>query len=667
MKSYEKEIVLEGLYSAILSDCRNTYPDDHPSLDLDESRLLALGRNRGLGFYTLDLPAMGKCFDIALSKGFLPLSKVPGFGALSKGSTIPKLFSGMWLKVFDHSGMLRSEPDINAILFLRQLLYAAKKLRITCDEKRTFDAVKEFFRIEAELRLPSLRWDEDDLGIDHSRDLHLADSLRVGDNPGFQPASTCDDLFASGSVVEPPPSLLDTIQQVADIVSSSLGWFDPLEWKTKHGPGAVADQKSGKSKYAFPTWPAKLEAVFPLADFAFANLSMWADAINNESVVSKGFSLHEPPARLIAVPKTQKGPRLIASEPTSHQWAQQAINDFLRSMVAESPIGPSISFRSQESSRDFALRASLSESHSTIDLSSASDRLSCWLVERMFRRNITLLRALHASRTRYLINEISDKSPKYVVLKKLAPQGAAFTFPIQTYVYSCIVIGTMLHAIDLPVTPSSIWRMARETRTFGDDMIVPKGVGETVIQVLEHLGFQVNRDKTFSTGKFRESCGMDAFAGYDVTPAYFLESYDRTRPGSVSSVIDASNNFYKKGFWCAASWIESTLPGHILKNMPVVRADAGAFGLASFTGNKVDHLKKRWNPNLHVEEVFVTRVKARVTKLQDEGESALLQYFTEDPSPDIIWESGIAQRPESFIRPGWVPISQFYYEFRSRK
>nr|UJQ85070.1 MAG: putative replicase protein [Leviviridae sp.] len=656
--------LVHGAIQSIIRDAQDAFPDCRQELDRDLSRLLTLFESRGLSFFTIDLPEAGKWFDHYLSTGSLGSFPIPGFGKKIRSSPMPLLLGSLMSRVFDLVGMLRPIPDVTAILFLRQLFYAAKKLRITCDESRTLESVRDFFRIESEMRSPTLNWvGTAPLPPDIGRGLHLLDGV-----PGFnysereisdQAGWATGELFQleQSSAATPASDLLDIVQRTADVVSGFIGNFDYSEsrWRTKHGPGAVSDLRGGVSKYSFPCWPEKLEGVFPQSEYAFANFRAWSDAV--DSIAGNGpiLSRNEPPSRLIAVPKSQKGPRLIASEPTAHQWCQQAVMDFLRSRVDSSFLGASIKFFDQTHNQEGALQASLSGSHWTIDLSSASDRMSLWCVERIFRRNYPLLGALHASRTRWMENTINPNCPRYVVLKKLAPQGAAFTFPVQSLIYYTVIVGCMIHALGLKPSIREISRMGREVRVFGDDLVVPSAVGETVIQVLEYLGFRANGLKTYKCGKFRESCGLEAYEGVEVTPAYVLEPYDSSKPTSVASVVDSSNNFHRKGFWHTAEMLVSTLPPELREKLAVVPDGSGSFGLTSYCGSKLDHLRRRWNKFLHRYDRKVLTVTSTVQKLPDQGDSCLLQYFTEAPSPENFWKSGVNKRPVSLIRDRWVP------------
>ena len=125
MKSYV--VYLQGLYKAMLSNIAESDPTLRSDCERDSSRLLSLIEQRGLPFLMVDLPAMAKHLDWCLSHERLTISGIPGFRPYSKKSTIPRLFKGMWLRVFDDLGVLRVNVDAKSIRNLRQLLLAAKK------------------------------------------------------------------------------------------------------------------------------------------------------------------------------------------------------------------------------------------------------------------------------------------------------------------------------------------------------------------------------------------------------------------------------------------------------------------------------------------------------------------------------------------------------------
>jgi len=652
MKSYV--IYLQGLYAAILSSIAESDPTLRRDCFRDSSRLLSLIEQRGLPFLMVDLPAMGKHLDKCLSIGLLTSAGVAGFRPYSRRSTIPRLFKGMWLRVFDDVGVLRVDADATCIRNLRQLLYAAKKVKVACDDSKTWEHVNEFFQIDREIRSPSLNWDEDEFRID---DIH---GLHIGDHDLLSPAPLFDRLDYDGQQGGPSPQLdrgfADAVQCTADIVSATLGCFSASEWRTKHGPGAVADQRHTQFKYDFPTWPAKLENVFPMSEFGFANYDSWVEFLSRDGAQDL-FRSHEPPSKLIAVPKTLKGPRLIAAEPVSHQWCQQSILDFLTSSLRRTPIASSIHFRDQTYNQRLALRASHTQSHATIDLSSASDRLSCWLVERIFRRLPSLVEALHASRTRWVVNTIDRKSPKHHLLRKFACMGSACTFPVQSYVFCILAVSSVLYSRGIRPTISSVRAASREVLVFGDDIIIPIDCWEQLQGLLSDLGLKVNQAKTFGTGMFRESCGLDAWDGHDVTPTYTITYPDVSRPESIASSVETHNNFVKRGWYGVADYAKSRVLEERRFAIPHVPLGSGTFGWYDHNMVGNDLLRKRFNPFTMQVERHCTVVESTMKRTPTGRNSQLLQYFTEvRPVPFIRGDRiGVAERSRTSIRTRWVP------------
>jgi hypothetical protein len=681
LKSYDTFLL--GVHAALSRDVAAYYPEGATEWRRDQTRLRSLLNTRGLRYLTIDLVAAGKHFDQCLQAGLYTPSLIAGM-AVEKGRAIPRLFGGLLGKVFGrHSGKLRIDVDLQAISLLRQTYYLAKKIRMTCRDKETFSTVSEYFDIERSIRSSSLDWECDRIDRTDIHRLHLGDAgpVRSGTEDGRQlslalsvesATKTADDTIARVRAI---PGLLDTIQRVADLMSTEIGDFDYADLLPKHGPGAVAD-RGRESKFDFPYWPAKLNNSFPAEYFAYYNeASVWTDQDDGAPTLSKG----EPPSRLIAVPKTQKAPRLIASEPTAHQWIQQSILRFLTRRMDDMWLSHCVSIRDQRPSRHLALLASTHCHLSTIDLSSASDRVSCWLVERIFRRNGRLIDAFHACRTRWLVNDIDKKQPRHTMLRKFSTMGSALTFPVQSIIYAVVCVGVDIWMENSLVREgvrqprSDLTRLSalefrkqlvcssKRVRVFGDDLIHPVESTALLIEVLTYLGLKVNTSKTFAAGFFRESCGLDAYQGIDVTPCYVNEVPCDTEPESLISVVESSNNCHERGLWWLADYLVNALPGWFRNNLAVKAVGSGAFGLSSFVGADLTHLKKRWNEQLHHEEVRVLTALPKGRKRRGiRGSAALLQYFTEAPPPTIKWANGVGLRTPLTLKRMGVPT--YYYQ-----
>lgn len=585
------------LYDAIFLDLVNMHPSIRSDLERDFTRLLNAEADVGLPFYTIALPAGCKWFEESLSAGRLKELRPPHFGVKSKVDKRPKLCYGLISQIFEPDGTLRLAFDPSYVQSVRQVLLALKKLDMECEERYTNESVRKFHEIETSLPRPwEGTWSSDTPSW----------ALRSG-HPIW---GDCAELNGQTHLFDAADPLLqldsqynwEGLRRFSASVLYQFGQFDPYEIRPKHGPGAVSDRLESYVKYDFAYWSERLECVFPYDWHASGRFAV-PDYVRYEEFASQ---MH-------AVPKTQSGPRLIAAEPTPHQWIQQGIRYWLETRCKNSILKDSIDFRSQETSRQMALAASYDGQLATVDLSSASDRLSCRLVEFLFQRNRQLLDGLHACRTRAM----RDIHGELVLLRKFATQGSAVIFPLQSIVYAILA----LWAVGLARGKAN-WRELRElaplVRVFGDDIIVPVDVYPVLKGLLETLLLKVNTTKSHATGYFRESCGMDAYAGIDVTPAYLRKFYSST-PESLVSIVEASNNFHKKGYWHTAKYLEQTVPWAERKLIPI-GTTLGAVGLFSYCGVSTDHLRKRYNRDLHREEVKLIDVEIKPTLVQGDGE-----------------------------------------------
>lgn len=653
-KSYE-EFAL-GVYAAQLVDCAAYYPVLAREFDRDYSRLCSAVKCQGIRFLLDTLPSFRKHLDKCLQDGRLTPSGLPHMRPFKRRGVIPRLFRGLLLRVFDSSGALRCDPDKEAIRLLRQLYSVVAKVEIASSRQDTAKAAIDFFRTDREVKLGDLQWDNHlHFAAERAGRLSFTD---VGQTP-----VTCETLPLFEEERQPLPvathQVMESIQRVADLISSYLGVFTPSDWRPKHGPGAVSDQRWGSYKYDFKNWPDRLEATFPYADFALANYSM-LEADSPMAALSQEFLL-ERGSKLIAVPKTLSTPRLIASEPTSHQWCQQIIKDYFYRRSRDTFISRFVSFEDQSLNGHLALRASHDQAHATIDLSSASDRVSCWHVERLFRRLPCLLTALQSCRTAWIQQELCWDIPRYQPVRKYSTMGNATIFPVQSLFFLAIALGAYAHVRKIKVSAESFKRLGKmEVRVFGDDIIVPTDCADVVVAALTTLGLRVNANKTFLTGKFKESCGVDAYDGHIVTPVRILKKPVRTSPGSIVSCVDVHHNLCNAGFVATARFIQKTAGRTVSNTIRFVKHGSGLFGWSDAFGTEPTNTRVRWNSDLMRSETRCLRPKVVEHRATNTESSGLLQFFTEAAkvvtSPDSS-HGWLLRRPKAGLGSGWVPTA----------
>lgn len=623
--------VLLHVLLGVREDIRVTYPT-LKGVCLDFDRLALYCQTRGLGLFTLDLPHLDTLLLRGLESGRLPLEG-PLSKAVSKRVRVPRLFSGLWLRVFDRDGCLKPEVDVTSLFFLRQLFRQGKNIEVDCSYSRTQAAVKDYHDIERQLREPSSGWHLDvahfgESSVSH----HLSDccisTYPCGEDGTFNLLKEEEKEEQVLSLRE-SRSLLNQVQSVADLVMGAFAPYDPIAlselWESeglgtgfKHGKGAVSERLPNWEKSEFECWPDKLENVFP-----FALVGKTAGAPGDRP------SRHERPGRLLTVPKTAKSPRLIASEPVAHMYCQQHLWAFIRLEVERLFSGSFLDFKKQSASGDLVLKASLNRELVTVDLSSASDRLSCWTVERIMRTNVSLLKALHAARTRYLRDDVSE-IPTFLRLKKFASQGSATNFPVQSLCYLIMALGA---CIEGPVTWQAIRKLRHSIRVYGDDIIIPYTGYDRLVRIMGLLQLKVNMAKSYKDGHFRESCGVDGYMGHDVTPVS-PKTLVGDSPASRQAVVDTINNLFNKGLWHASYSLETTIPPHQRRGYRIVASrDAGFGGLTSASGSDESHLFQRWNSRLHRYEVRVFGLRPKIRKRDRQGFSALLDFVSRVHNP----------------------------------
>jgi len=360
----------------------------------------------------------------------------------------------------------------------------------------------------------------------------------------------------------------------------------------RHGPGATADGISGNQKFLWQRWHDRLEPFFPLLGNAYSLGAYDSEVLEKLTIVPED---QEQPVKVVTVPKTHKGPRVIAIEPCCMQFVQQGIRDALyRVIESDWIVGGHINFRDQSINQSLAMTSSRSGAFATIDLSDASDRVPLHLALGMFDSNPDLRDAIAACRS------TNAKLPDGQIigpLRKFASMGSALCFPVEAMYFYTICVKALLDSNELPYTRRNIKTVSAGVFVYGDDIIVPTEHAGTVLDYLRLYNCKVNTNKTFLTGKFRESCGVDAYDGNEITPIYVntLQPKNRKHVSELISWTATANLFYRKGMWETARFMFSKVE-RILGPLPYVSEFSPALGITSFLGYRS---AERWNDNTH--------------------------------------------------------------------
>jgi len=262
-------------------------------------------------------------------------------------------------------------------------------------------------------------------------------------------------------------------------------------------------------------------------------------------------------------------------------------------LLERSRIGASQGFTDQSPNRAKARAGSISGAYATIDLSEASDRVLACLIEDALAPWPTVQEAVMASRS--LRSELP--SGRVITLRKFASMGSALCFPIEVMAFSAIIFTGMRQAGGHSVEDILRLFSMGEVRVYGDDIIVPVDSCYYVEEFLETYGLRVNRAKSFSTGKFRESCGGDYYDGIDVTPVRVRRDLplNRRHAQELVSASATANLFADAGYGEAAEYLHKTCE-EILKVYPDVPRDSDLLGRWSYDPRPAGFSFKLWAP-----------------------------------------------------------------------
>jgi len=577
------------------------------SADRDLLTLRSRIEHEGLSFLTITLPSFGADFERSLSQGFIDPKN---FLSFRKFRQIPAFLQGIVSLVFNaDTGRILDEPSIDAIEGIRQMAYTFKKIKIACAPSRVRRAFESYISDEQSLQVP----------------------LEPKQIEQFR--SVCNCMW---------PMVL------------SVSDLEPLRTIPAHGPGSTAERISGNQKYAFKQWHSRLEPYYPIFPNAFTSVDALGDKRFKELTVLS--SDQEPPVRVVTVPKTLKSPRIIAMEPVVMQYAQQALSRALvKRLEAAKITSGHVNFTDQKVNQRLAMNSSITGHLATLDLSSASDRVPLSLVEVMLESNPDFRDAVLACRSTRANLPTGD----VISLRKFASMGSALCFPIESMYFYTLCVGALLEKRSLPVTSRNAFLVSREVYVYGDDIIVPSHDAEFVVDYLHKYYCKVNMSKSFWSGNFRESCGMDAFKGKQVTPVYLREVCPDNKR-SVNELISwtkTASLFLEKGYFLTSDFLYKVVE-NILGKLPFVHDTASGLGRLAYGKS---YTIEKWSTNTHVPLVraWVPSPVYRKDKLT--GYAALLKCLltlesrvSQEPSMDKDHLSRTARHGTVTLKRRWV-------------
>jgi len=258
------------------------------------------------------------------------------------------------------------------------------------------------------------------------------------------------------------------------------------------------------------------------------------------------------------VPKNNLEDRPICLEPFGNMLVQRRIGEGIRRCLRDN------------AACDLRNAAQLQQLRisdpqvATIDLKSASDRISMRLVEYLLPRRV--FRLIKNARSCMTLGP----DGMYYIINKVSSMGNGFTFDLMS-----LLLLAICRVND------------KSASVYGDDIIVANSVALSVITDLQAGGFVINRNKTLIDSPYRESCGAHFIDGYG-----YVCSFDIRYPLTMCDCVVICNkvailaHVYPEIFSGLCESIRSVTPpslhGRVCKGIQVSQGRPQQFELDRF-------------------------------------------------------------------------------------
>lgn len=373
-----------------------------------------------------------------------------------------------------------------------------------------------------------------------------------------------------------------TARSIVGRVTATIDWSNIIP---SHGPGSVFPNYDPSVRSDFVNIIPSIEHHYPYYEYFNGLRGFFPNAVESFSN-DRIRIVDDIVCKLCFVPKDSRGPRLISVHPRESIWIQQGQRVLLEAAIAKHA-GRFISLNDQSVNGGLALTSSLDQRYATLDLSEASDRLTCGVVRHLMG-DYTYSK-LSCSRASFI--KMPDNS--VMPLRKWAPMGNALCFPVESLCFWAIV------RAGICVRYGS--QAMSDVYVFGDDIVVPTRYYDGAVDGLTRANLIVNTAKSFNSGFFRESCGVDAYRGISVTP-HRMKRHDGTCYSDLDSLCSLAKNMRIDGFEdtaaCIYNYVRRKLGYLSLTN------NRTAAGVAEYVDRDLAYIMKyeptlKWDKSLH--------------------------------------------------------------------
>lgn len=526
-------------------------------------------RAEGLRFWTVTLPKVTRWVLQSIEAGSLiqdPLVKPThlawkGLSLLYFGSLIDRIFCRK-------TGNLLLAPSAEALFCLRQLCEYTYKLALEFSPEQLESAVNDYEKNQKRL-------------------------------------STLDESFN----VHKTALELDRLRKFAETNYPYLFKGSPdfaLSFGPRFGPGSFAGSEA--VSYPFYEWKLLRDEVIGTTATSFSPYSGYFKPYPSSPTKINVVETSKT-AEILFVPKDSRGPRTISKEPPHLLKAQMAFFSWLSHMLS-SMTGNRVNFTDQTLNQRLAFESSVTRQLATCDFKDASDSVSAKAIKRIFKGSPIIRWFMSHARSRH----VKLPNGNCISQRAVAGMGSGLTFPIMSlWIHLIVCYYACRH------TGYSYSDVARSVYIFGDDLIVPSEWVPFLVPYLCQFGMNLNLNKTFYRGPFRESCGTDYLCGKEVTPTRItlkncgVSVKHRSGKILIDGCIESNlilslsahaQELRKKGLFSTAMYLEDSLARIV--PMPWVGAGSGVVGRLTEDTNTIVR-QGRFDADLGMQTIKVCR------------------------------------------------------------
>lgn len=383
--------------------------------------------------------------------------------------------------------------------------------------ENSWDFARDYLAVELMSKFPNF-----DVGIDRQKvafEKFLASETRCAET---------NRRLLSRTEFQPfwAPAVIHTAARKIEQLLGPLNW-DEACLGFAFGPGSTTRvrRKTSDAYYKLSGIPECTYNCLVPATAALKHFKAWGDFVASQTTSEQLFAV-APGNKVVTVPKNAKTDRVIAIEPCMNIYLQKGLGSVIRRRLKR--VG--VNLDDQSHNQNLACEGSRDGSLATIDLASASDTISIEVVRALvppdWMEAFTYLRSEKGV--------LPDGT--VITYQKVSSMGNGFTFELESLIFwaICSAVRSLLRVPD------------RRMAIYGDDIIVPAVMAQTLIDVLDFFGFETNKKKTYIDGPFRESCGKHYFLGDDVSPFYMRKPVD-----TVLRLFWGANSIKR---WSRLSW-----------------------------------------------------------------------------------------------------------------